>query len=250
MKKQLICLFLVICLTLSPLTVNASAASSRDFTREEALASSLKALGLFRGQCDTGLDFALDRAPTRAEALVMLLRLLGLEKAALTEQNSHPFTDTAAYSWATPYIAYAYTHGLTKGEIEGKIFGGNHIADAATYLTFVLRALGYTEGEGGDFIWDKPYALARKCGILPGYVQSLNFMRADVVSISYAALGAQCKNGSGTLAQTLLNKDVLTETALSDYYDPQAAAQGQLNDTVSKNVAAFSADFSNCRDAT
>ena len=46
----------------------------------EEIAGELKTLGLFRGVSDT--DFDLDRAPTRVEAVVMLVRLLGAETAA------------------------------------------------------------------------------------------------------------------------------------------------------------------------
>lgn len=56
-------------------------------TKDE-LAISLKTLGLFKGVSDT--DFALDRAPTRIEAIVMLIRTLGKEEEALFIERSHP----------------------------------------------------------------------------------------------------------------------------------------------------------------
>ena len=52
-----------------------SAKDARDYTVEEGIASNLKNLGIFKGVSDT--DFALDRAPTRVEALIMLIRVLG-----------------------------------------------------------------------------------------------------------------------------------------------------------------------------
>ena len=72
-------------------------------------AETLHALGLFRG---TGEDengvpiYALEKTATRAEALVMLIRLLGEEDAALSSLAAHPFTDVPA--WADRYVAYAY----------------------------------------------------------------------------------------------------------------------------------------------
>ena len=54
-------------------------------------AAALKQLGLFKGVSDT--DFALDRAPTRTEALIMLIRAMGKESEALGGSWSHPFTD-------------------------------------------------------------------------------------------------------------------------------------------------------------
>ena len=62
------------------------------------------------GVSDT--DFALDRAPTRVEALVMLLRTLGVEDDAKASTATHPFTDVPG--WADRYIAFAYENGLTR----------------------------------------------------------------------------------------------------------------------------------------
>ena len=100
-----IILALVLCLAI---TIPAAAA---DLTLANDQATALKHLGLFKGVSDT--NFELDRAPTRTEALVMLVRALGEEAAALEGDWSHPFTDVAA--WADPYVGYAYEKGLTKG---------------------------------------------------------------------------------------------------------------------------------------
>ena len=50
-----------------------------------AMAAALKTISLFRGS-DTGYGegFDLEKAPTRMEALIMLIRLLGEESEALT----------------------------------------------------------------------------------------------------------------------------------------------------------------------
>ena len=124
-------------------------------TKDE-LAISLKTLGLFKGVSDT--DFALDRAPTRIEAIVMLIRTLGKEEEALSIERSHPFTDVP--SWADKYIGYAYETGLSKGVSSTSFGNGN--ASAANYLTFTLRALGYSDAGNEDFSWDNPYSLAKE----------------------------------------------------------------------------------------
>ena len=53
-------------------------------------ADRLSDLGLFQG---TGNGYQLDRAPTRAEAATMLVRLLGAEAEAEELDYSAPFTD-------------------------------------------------------------------------------------------------------------------------------------------------------------
>ena len=235
--KNIAAFLLALALLLCPFSAAfAAEEEARTFEREEALAYSLKAMGLFRGVSDT--DLALGREATRAEALVMLLRLLGMEEAALGSSLPHPFTDTAACAWADPYIGYAYDAGLTKGQSE-TAFGPSDPTDARTYLTFVLRALGYTEGEDADFTWSKPFPLARSLGLLPVQVRTYDFRRADVVSVSYAALMTPCKGGSETLGESLVRKGALSAQALADYYDPGAAATGAFAEPVASNVAAF-----------
>ncbi|NLD87238.1 MAG: hypothetical protein GX633_03155, partial [Clostridiales bacterium] len=62
-------------------------------------ADALKAMGLFRG---TNSGYELDRAATRVEAIVMLIRILGEENNALSFKGTHPFTDVP--SWANCYV--------------------------------------------------------------------------------------------------------------------------------------------------
>ena len=236
--RHFLCLILAFCLACGALAAPAAADDLRSYAREEALASSLKALGLFQGVSDS--DFALDRQPTRVQALVMLLRLMGLEQAALAEGGAHPFTDTADCRWAESYIGYAYQHGLTKGtNPAGTQFSGNETADARTCLTFVLRALGYVEGEGGDFQWSSPIKLAQAVGIAPDQLRFSDFRRADLVTVSYAALSAKLKDSEQTLADALCARGALTEKALGRYYDPDALANGALAPSYAENVALY-----------
>ena len=137
---------------------------------EETAARGLYDLGLFKGVgtgADGGPDFGLDRAPSRGEAVTMLVRALGAGEAAEAMGKTHPFADVPA--WADGYVSYAYGEGLTRGVSE-TAFGSETTATCGMYLTFMLRALGYTEGEGGDFTYDDPWALAETAGLLPAGV--------------------------------------------------------------------------------
>lgn len=169
----------------------------------ETKAEALRQLGLFKGVSDT--DFALDRAPTRTEALVMLIRAMGRESEALGGSWPHPFTDVP--SWAEQYVGYGYKNGLTKGVSATQFGTGN--AGSAMYLTFMLRALGYDDSKG-DFAWDAPDTLARAAGILPDGVDTSDFLRADVALVSWAALEAALKGGSRTLSQKLMEMGTFT----------------------------------------
>jgi len=204
-------LYVLLCIIIMSTSVSA-ASSTKDTASAEICAGNLKNLGLFQGVSETNL--ALDRQPTRVEAIIMLLRLLGKESTALNSENSHPFKDTP--SWADKYIGYAYAEGLTQG-VSNDRFGAG-AASASMYLTYVLRALGYADAEGKDFTWDNPFALAREVGILTDAVNINRFLRADVVLVSYAALMANIKDTSRTLAQKLIDEGVFTKDDFNKYY--------------------------------
>lgn len=210
---------LILCLTLFIGIVPTNSLAARSFTHEQSLASNLKTLGIFQGVSLT--DFALERAPTRIEAIVMLIRLLGKEQVALSGLWSHPFTDVP--SWANQYVGYAYTEGLANGVALDRFGTGN--ASSAMYLTFVLRALGYSDMGGADFVWDDPYSLASQAGILPSGVDRQNFLRADVVLVSYAALPAFLKNSNQTLADKLISEHVFTREAYDACFNPQNSTE-------------------------
>ena len=206
-------------------------AAARDTSAEEVMAADLKELGLFQGVSDT--DFALDRAPSRTEALVMLIRVLGKEADALNGNWYHPFTDVAP--WSDKYIGYAYQHDLTRG-ISATSFGTGS-ANAAMYVTFVLRALGYSDTNDEDFTWSDPFSLANDIGILPRRVDLRTFLRADVVTVSYAALPVCLKNTELTLAEKLIADEVFTEEQYTAVYDP-AAPEDQPEQLQSVNTVA------------
>lgn len=183
-----------------------SAPAPKELTRQ-GLAEELYSLGLFQGVDDSGKNFELDRAANRVEGLVMLIRLLGREEAALGGTWSHPFQDVPV--WADKHVGYAYENGITNG-VSDTEFDSDSAVTVNMYLTYVLRALGYSD-ENGDFDWEEPYELAAQAGILPSVVDRENFLRGDMVVISAAALGAKLKNSEQTLAEKLIAEGVFTQ---------------------------------------
>jgi hypothetical protein len=178
-----------------------------------AAADRLYTLGLFQG---TGKDaegkpiYDLHIEPTRQVAITMLVRLLGKEKEVLSSPVDHPFTDVDA--WASPYVGYAYANGLTKG-ISDIEFGSRDLLTANQYITFILRALGYSDVLG-DFRWDKPTELSERIGLTEDTYKNnfAPFLRGDVVVISEKALQTKMKDSKISLLQHLLdNKAVKFE---------------------------------------
>ena len=108
-----------------------------------ALADALKQMGLFQGTGTAyGSGYDLEQAPTRIVGLVMFLRLIGEEGAALSSTAANPFADTPA--WCDRYVAYAYEKGYTKGNNVSaggqRYFGPDAQLSAGEYMTFLLRA--------------------------------------------------------------------------------------------------------------
>ncbi|MCR4706441.1 MAG: S-layer homology domain-containing protein [Clostridiales bacterium] len=213
MKRKGILAFLLALALVFSLMPAAFAAS------EEAIdaADKLHALGLFQGKGtneDGTPNYDLDAAPTRNEAVTMLVRLLGKEEEAKAGTWDLPFTDLS--EWARPYVGYAYANGLTKGTGE-TTFGGGSLITATQYLTFILRALGYDSST--DFKWNAAWELSDALGITQGeYNADSAFIRGDVALISVSALQAALKDGSQTLAEKLISEGVFTEEQYKDAF--------------------------------
>ena len=201
MKKRLITL----ALTATLLMVSTISPLAREFAPLEEKAQALQTLGLFQGTDD---GFELERAPGRLEAITMLVRILGAEDEAKNNTFEHPFTDVP--EWADCYVGYAYENKLTSGS-SATTFGTGS-ADASMYLTFTLRALGYSDKEG-DFTWDNPFTLAKKANILNNSIDVENFLRGDIVLVSSAALLQNPKGETISLGVDLMNQGVFTNNA-------------------------------------
>ena len=186
------------------LTLNVCALDERNADR-------LHELGLFQG---TGSGYALDKTATRMQGLIMLIRLLGEEEEALSCTDPCPFTDVASGN-PSRYAAYAYAKGYTAGTSATTFSPGNTIG-FKHYVTFVLRALGYDDG-AGDFSFAASLDKAVEIGMMDR--TSANriaqsgavFYRADLVDLSLSALTMDLKDGSGTLAETLVKRGVFTQ---------------------------------------
>ncbi len=186
-KKLLPVLILSLCFIL---VLPFTALADHHLGEAEQKAEALKSLDLFKGVSET--DFDLNRAPTRVEALVMFIRLLGDEEEALNVAPLHHFNDVP--DWAGPYVGYAYARGYANG-ISATEFGSSNPATADMYLTFILRALGYDDSMG-DFSWDQAVEFGQQIGIYPSNLDPNNFLRADAVIIAWQTLFTHTKDGS------------------------------------------------------
>lgn len=188
--KKLISLVLAMALSVSLVIVSASAANQGEYA-----AQTLYEKGLFKG---TGTDangnpiFDLDATPTRGQAVIMLVRLLGKEEEAKTTAWTAKFTDVS--DKMKPYVQYAYTNGLASGTSE-TTFSPSKTITAPQYVTFALRALGYNTPT--DFTVSTACEFATKIGLLSGEYsnKTTDFDRGDVAMVSLGVLMTPTKDG-------------------------------------------------------
>lgn len=192
-------------------------AFGKDYTD---IAKQLESIGVFKG---TENGFELDRAPTRVEGLIMFIRLIGKESEALGQDWSHPFNDVP--TWADKYVGWAYQKGYTKG-ISQTEFGSGNI-DSKSYMTFLLRALGYDDSKG-DFKWEQSLEKGKEIGIIePSKLDDLEgktFLRGNLAYLSFNTLNVNLKDSNITLKEKInvnltddnIHKDEKTEGTINN----------------------------------
>ena len=169
------------------------------------IAQRLQTLGLFSGT-DTGFD--LESPFTRAQGAAMLVRLMGMEPAALASPAGSKFADVPASHWAAPYVSYCAQNGITNGTSD-TTFSPDDPMTGAQYATLLLRAAGYTDVQP-----DTAFARAVDTGLLSS-TQSRTlsaqapFLRSGMVQLSWGALKATGANGK-TMTETLISRGVVT----------------------------------------
>lgn len=203
-------------------------------------ADRLSDLGLFQG---TGNGYQLDRAPTRAEAATMLVRLLGAEAEAEELAYSAPFTDLD--DWQKPYVQYLYDNGLTTGAT-ATTFEPEDTCSAQMYTTFLLRALGYSDAAGGDFTYTGAVDFGKSIGLVDyANCNETNFLRDHVAAMSLTALNTAVKDDADTkLLEKLVEDGAVAASAADDMlaffdnYDAYVAATAAMNEETKMDISA------------
>ena len=191
--KKILVMILTVAILASAMLITASAANY------EESAAKLNGIGLFRG---TDAGFELDRAPTRAEAVTMLVRFLGLEEESQSGEYTHPFTDVP--NWASDAVAIAYEKGYTTG-VSDTAFNPNGACSAQMYVTFILRALGYSDESVDSTLWEEAIAFGKQIGVVDDIILSETFMRGNMTAVSYLALAVPPADGEyGCLLEKLV----------------------------------------------
>lgn len=207
-KRRIISLILLIVFCITTAAPVIGAEQERDIYFEP-FAEKLKSIGMFKG---TDRGFELDRQPTRAEAAVIIVRLLGKESEVQETNYEHPFLDVP--QWADPYVGYLYQNKITSGVSDTK-YASNDLINIQQFMTLLLRVLNYDD-KNGDFQWDKSLEKAVELNIVSEeYAKffeqdSFPFIRDDIVYLLIKLLGTKIKDSEYTLMDKLVDDKVLT----------------------------------------
>ncbi len=189
-----------------PYTLAVSA--SPDFASR---ADALHEMDLFRG---SSIGYALESTASRAQGLVMFLRIMGLEDEALACTAGHPFTDVPPSHWAYRYVAYAYQNGYTKGAT-ATTFNPSGTISAKNYIAFMVRALHYDEGAQFQYS-----TLLTDCVTLGLFTRAeVNtvtngaFTRGRMAYLSYYSLFGTDQSTGTMLLDQLVKSGAVTQTA-------------------------------------
>lgn len=240
--KKIICTVLSLIMMLSVM-VTASAQEENDFKynigdSDISIPSSkneadiLYKLGLFRG---TGKGYELKKTVTRAEAITMVLRMIGEERDATTFNPEQRFSDVPPTYWAYANIGYAADKGYIDGTSE-TTFEPARTVTGQEFVKMLLTAMGYPE-----IYLDSAYEAGVKFALLVNNYTKLavstkgySLLRNDVVNICYSALLTKTSDGKMLkdvlIEKGLADKDYLHSLILSESSDTPRSFAWNLND--------------------
>lgn len=203
------CVLILIALSLffqSLIVISSTVSSATETIYNEDKAVALNKMGLLMG---SNGNFDLDKRPTRAEGAVMFVKLLGKEAEAKASAYEHPFTDVP--SWADPFVGYMYHYKYTAG-IGNNLYGTTNLITAQEYLTFLLKALGYTNQ---DFKVENALVFAWDMGLIGedtyNKLKNKTFLRDDIAELSYNALSCVMKGSTKRLINMLIENGAVDE---------------------------------------
>ena len=228
--KKIICFLLAVCVLTSgaSLAFAAEETGAADTAGESAAetymigelevpydengAAALDALGLFKG---TGAGYALDENLTRAQAIAMVLRMIGEEDEVRAVIGDRHFIDTYGH-WAGDAIEYAYGRGYINGTSENE-FTPERSVTGREFVKMLLGAMGYD-----NLTLENAYEKAVETDLLlDNYTRTAvatdgyELKRSDVVRICRGALLSELPDGR-MLKELLIERGVFTDAEFGD----------------------------------
>jgi len=164
-------------------------------------------LNLLRGT-GSGLDEAyLSLSPTRSNAAMIILRLLGLENESLEFKQTDTFSDaSSATGYWQPVLAYLYANPHIGFSGYGdNTFKPNDSINSQMLAKVLLTVLGYKQDT--DFLWHNTLSFAESIG-LKSLRDKSSITNSDVAIALVEALNIRTKEGY-TLVTELVISDII-----------------------------------------
>ncbi len=217
-KRRILAMILTICI----LTVSVSmtfAAETGTVTDVTTKAQTLNKLGMLAG--DGKGNFSLDSNLKRSEAATFIVKLMGKTKEVADKNSQYintGFDDVKTTDWFAAYVGFCREKDIISG-IGSNKFGPNSNVTEKAFLTMTMKALGYTSD---DFSWNSVYQKAYDIGLVTGNdyngktQDNVNYTRAEVVNVMYAALTLKVEDTDNTLLKQLVNEGQLEPKVVAD----------------------------------
>ncbi len=172
----------------------------------------LKEIGIIKGT-DAGLEA--DKTFTRAEAAVVMVRLLGKEDDILSEDYTEKFADVPESHWSFEYVMFCYENGITKGTGEKTFYPDSQI-DAVQFVTLLVRLMGYKDAQlntAPDLGVEIQLFNSQTAEELKN---SNNFKRGDMFYVLYRSLKTTMKDGT-LFARYLAEQGIITDDEADEF---------------------------------
>jgi len=176
-------------------------------------ADKLYTLGLLNGvgtNTDGSPDFALDRPVTRAEAIVIVVKLIGKETEALECTTAAPYVGVPG--WAAPYVGFAYCNDLLKS-VCNTFYGAGNYLSAGELARMLHQAVRYVTEI--DLSPDDTSVLASgaESAGKGGNTGAPAFLRGDMTLTALNALSTSHSDSDKTLCSWLIDAGVISRSA-------------------------------------
>ncbi len=172
-------------------------------------------IGMLQGSGDGVTVEYVKTNPTRLQAVILYLRLKGLEDKALEYSGEVNFKDVEDYAWDGGRAIMGYLKANPElGWIgDGVNFNPDRKITAAEYYKVILETLGYRQSkydEVGDFIWDNILGFAAEKG-LEKVKDVIDFTVSDLATATVEGLITPIKGDTKTLIAVLVEEGHIDE---------------------------------------
>lgn len=210
----------------------------------EDAADELYMYGLFKGGSN-GFDLTGDS--TKAQAAIMVVRLIGKEDLVTENSFSHPFSDVPV--WASSYVGYLYQNGIDIAESETAL--GTKNIDLDEFLVLIMQSLGYKDisiSASEDAIYDYAISLGLITVDEKAQLNNTEFDRGTMVYVARKALNTNLAGADLTLYKKLEQEGAIKSLAAPDNITKYGAPKETAVSVVQKVTAAASETTSSVRD--